>query len=396
MGALPHRGSLTVSVPTVVCCPRVVADVHRAADKAGIEVRVIPVPLECEGPLKSWEEVIDRVRAADADVASVIMLGGSCVAGASPPPEGFHVHRVRDADRCFDLVHDTESVDRLVREGAYLVTPGWLRGWRSHVDGWGFDRGGLREFLRESIRRIVLLDTGADPRTNEALEAMGQYVGLPVERIAVGVDILALRLESVVRDAQETPDQTATNLPPEPKQRGASAADYAMALDLLGRVGGLQSTQEVVVAVLELCELLFRPRWARWVPSQRGARPDGNTTMTWRAGVLETKDGVAVPDLPHGVPHRVTDDGFLVRITYGSRSVGILEVGEVALVDRRVDYANLARGIGPAVGMALANAALIEQIRPSARSRPRRRDSGSRFGRSARRSSSPTSRAGFA
>lgn len=89
---------------------------------------------------------------------------------------------------CFYMFAEKAAVDALVKNGAYLLTPGWLGKWKYHLAGWGMDRSVAREFFAETARKLVLLDTLADPGVPGHLSELSDFVRLPSESIPVGLD----------------------------------------------------------------------------------------------------------------------------------------------------------------------------------------------------------------
>lgn len=101
-----------------------------------------------------------------------------------------------------DLLVERSLHDRLTGDGAYIVTPGWLADWCTHLDRLGFDRRLAREYFAECASSIVLLDTGLDGRAGERLQALGDHLELPVRRVTCGLGRLRRCLARLIRDWQ--------------------------------------------------------------------------------------------------------------------------------------------------------------------------------------------------
>ena len=63
-----------------------------------------------------------------------------------------HVHHL---DSCFHMLAGHALVDQYVRDGAYLLTPGWLEHWERHIAQWGFDQPTARAFFQECCSQLV-------------------------------------------------------------------------------------------------------------------------------------------------------------------------------------------------------------------------------------------------
>ena len=89
----------------------------------------------------------------------------------------------------------------LKKAGSFFLMPEWTMRWEEVFKGYlGFeDRELARVFMRESVRELVYLDTGAPRPGPEVFEAVSDYLGLK------------LRIESVGTASLETALRTALN-----------------------------------------------------------------------------------------------------------------------------------------------------------------------------------------
>lgn len=86
------------------------------------------------------------------------------------------------------MIAEKNIVDSLLREGAYILSPGWLEKWRSYMAQWGMEREIAREFFAESAGKLVLLDTLGAPSSAIHLAEFSHFVGLRSESIPTGLD----------------------------------------------------------------------------------------------------------------------------------------------------------------------------------------------------------------
>ncbi|WP_146066575.1 hypothetical protein, partial [Candidatus Venteria ishoeyi] len=70
---------------------------------------------------------------------------------------------------CFQMFAPEAMINQLLIEGAYVMTPDWLSKWRVWVKNWG-DKDQVLQMFSESVKKLVLLDTGVDPMCNENLK----------------------------------------------------------------------------------------------------------------------------------------------------------------------------------------------------------------------------------
>ena len=90
-----------------------------------------------------------------------------------------------------------------IADGAYLLTPGWLRRWRQHMVAWGFDQPTARLFFAETTHRLVLLDTGVSADASMHLRGLADFLALPYQVIPVGLQRFAAHLARTLAESNE-------------------------------------------------------------------------------------------------------------------------------------------------------------------------------------------------
>jgi len=160
------------------------------------QVEVGAFPARCGRPPVNWE----TLRAAlPRDCEMAIALGRSCLSELRQAvPAALPPLQLLPQEQCFHLVAPVDVVDAAITRGAYLMTPAWLRHWRARLAEMGFADEDLRAFFNEFASRLVLLDTGIDPEAPGYLQAMGAHLGLPVERIEIGLAHTRTRLRAII------------------------------------------------------------------------------------------------------------------------------------------------------------------------------------------------------
>jgi hypothetical protein len=89
---------------------------------------------------------------------------------------------------CFNVLAERDAIASFLRDGAYLLSPGWLEKWKTYLADWGMKREIAVEFFAESARKLVLLDTLVDPASANNLAEFSDFVRRPSESIPVGLD----------------------------------------------------------------------------------------------------------------------------------------------------------------------------------------------------------------
>lgn len=280
----------------------------------------------------------------------------------SRPRDEPRTGRTMGVEQCFHLLAGASLVTELQREGAYVVTPGWVLHWQARLTALGFDPAAPRgrttphasELFGESMREVVLLDTGLDPGARDACAAFAQHVGLPHRVVPLGLDHLEERLRSIVGAWRLEGERERARQQTLASQR--RAAELSMALDLLRELSGAASEDEVAGRIIDLFSALFAPAELVFRSMNDGAPgrcvPDGVTE--------ETKAKLAAF---RGTAPEVSDGGFLVPLVTRGELVAVVWVGGLAFPERLESYLNLAWSVAELCALAVKSARSVVRQR---------------------------------
>ena len=316
---------------------REAAEALRARGHAG--VRVVAFAPTCDGRMARQPPL--------APGPGDVVVGGPCVAEVAP---GTGPSQRLAGQTCFHLLAEPARVEALLREGAFAVTPGWLARWREWLDGGGLDQPTARLLFGESARRVVLLDTGVDPTAGEALAAFADFVGLPAERLEVGLDRFGLVLgEAVLRRRAERAEQR--------------LADYAVALDTLASLAPTASEPALAEAIASLAQVLCGAgRTAFWPapPGQVRGLPQrpGPPVVSPEAAPCE-----ATPE-DEARALAASGTGFVVALGPPGGESGWLAVADLRLPAHLSHYRNLADMLAQAGHLAIQTARQLRGLLP--------------------------------
>ncbi|XCN71481.1 MAG: ATP-binding protein [Candidatus Electrothrix aestuarii] len=246
-----------------IVCENFYPEVEASVRQQGLtNVIVRSYPSHCCASPLNWSELAGISDKVQADVT--VISGSYCLRALELPPEKAESCRIRLYGQCHHLLLNPTLVDALQRNGTYLLSPGWLSRWQSHVRVWGFDRATAAEFFGESLRRLLLLDTGIDPKAQQHLAAFGDFLHLPTETLAVGLEFLDLRLSGIIAEYRQQ------ELLRQKSEIERQAAETAMTLDLIRMVTRAKSKPEVVSGITELFTMLFDPEKIDFIPVRNG------------------------------------------------------------------------------------------------------------------------------
>ncbi|MCI5151412.1 MAG: DUF1638 domain-containing protein, partial [Candidatus Electrothrix sp. MAN1_4] len=242
-----------------VVCENFFSEIQAAVQQQELTaVEVSSFPSHCCSAPIDWPELYASIQSSQAH--TVVILGSYCLRDLNGPPENFSHCQVRQQEQCHHLLCNPTLIDAVQQNGTYLLSPGWLRYWRTHISSWGFDRPTAIAFFGESLRKLLLLDTGTDPEAEQNLTEFGRFLQIPTEVLPIGLEFLGLSLAIIKEKHQQQ------ELIQQKEEIERQAAESAMTLDLVRLVTRAKSRTEVVSAILELFTMLFDPQKIHFIP----------------------------------------------------------------------------------------------------------------------------------
>ena len=260
---------------TALCCDFLCDEVGRALAMAGVPVAdILTYPATCHlacgfRPVLGTA-LLDRLRGVD----NVLAVCGRCLG----PQERDALAEVAaghlKTQGAAELLAGKEVVSRAHESGAFVALPGWVTRWRHIVqEDWGFDQATAREFFAECHDRILYLssDEASGQETAAEVEALAEFVGLPVERRVVSLEQLALRVgweaERMVSRAE------LLELREQVKFARAAAAEQAMLVEFVAELGNDSTEGEVQRRLIDTMDTLFAPREVTFEAPRSTERP---------------------------------------------------------------------------------------------------------------------------
>ncbi|MFP4348392.1 MAG: response regulator [Desulfococcaceae bacterium] len=343
----------------ILVCEVLREEVTEALKAEGLDaVEVVVFPSDCETPAPRGQAFHRLIRRCDRTFDGVLTLGGPCLNSIDPEAGRSGNSPVHIVKTCFDLLLPRSLVRSYMREGAYLVTPGWLKTWRRRMELWGFDRETGRDFFSESCSRFLLLDSGVDPDAPENLAALSRFVDRPAERMAVGLDLLRLMLARQAADWRQGSPSEAPGRPAPALE--TQLADYAMVFDLMARLTGFETEERVHRAIFELFDMICAPGMMAFLPVVDGR----STRLLVSPDTARMEEGVEdlMGDLREDFQWTPSETGFVIRISRNREVMGVLLVDHLALPQHRERYLNFSLSILPLLALAVSNARNFERL----------------------------------
>ncbi len=153
------------------------------------------VPEELESKLL---EALQSARAGDPG-REIAMVYGDCCGHMETFAAQAGTARTGGIN-CCEIVLGSETYRRLRKEGAFFFMPEWTLRWKAVLKSQlGLLGPEAKTFMREMHTRLIYLDTGLIPVPRAELDEASEFLGLPVEILAVSLDPLLASLNQVVR-----------------------------------------------------------------------------------------------------------------------------------------------------------------------------------------------------
>ena len=322
------------------------------------EMEFATFPANCGHPPIDWNSFQATPGLSQNPEDEFHIFGGTCLVPLNTPPDqavSYNLHRMQ---QCFYLLLNPQIVDYFIQDGAYLVSPGWVKNWQQHLSEWGFDQATAREFFGETTQKLVLLDSGIDPQVQEYLRELASHLNLPYETFPVGLDNLKMILKNLQTEwhLAQLRQSTQESISSLNRQR----ADYAMIFDLINRLSGLMDENKVVENIIELFSMLFAPGKICYVPIHKESPDNGLFCMETPEDAQPLQDWMLLSDKDYAWTEN--SDGFRLRITYQDETLGALEIQQIAFPSHKEEYLALALAITNICGMAISNARSYQRL----------------------------------
>jgi len=287
-----------------------------------------------------------------ADLQALLGKADVAVINCQRMQPGLAADNFYQLPQCFFMLANRTLVQDALRRGFYVLAPGWLAHWREHLAEWGLDQETARQFFKESMTGLLLLDTGLDEYGASRLEELGAYLDMSTHTEHVGLDFLRLYLTNIVSAWRF--QNVIKKIEGLNREANRIAADYAMVIDLLTRLTQTYSVEEVHSEISDLFTMLFSSGDVVYYPVE-----DGKVLQTHAHSLEESRQQGLQDWLKNSTePFLYTPSGrgFCLRIEHQSLTLGVIVADNLTLPQHMNQYLNLALMIARLCGLSIANA----------------------------------------
>jgi len=318
------------------------------------DVNFLPLNVECDQVEARWEGLGDSVQTHKKDGHAVCLVGSYCLTQATAHLGTSEVCPTAQKSLCAEWVADKDVLDRILKEEALPVLPGWLKSWERHIDRmWPSERKKAQVFFRESAKKVVLLDTGVYPKIESELREFAKFLRFPYEIYFAGLGHFKMSLVQTIHSwhmerERERIEGRMTAL-------NRQIADYSRIGHLLGALTRVQTEDEVREDIIEIFRILLSPQKVSYLPARclsqepRAEDSPQDRILSLNADYAWTGDR----------------SGLLLKVPSGREILGIIELSGLPFPERREHDLNLALTLAKIAALAFTKAdaqkALMEE-----------------------------------
>lgn len=348
----------------ILVCSNFALETRSIIESAGFsDVEVITFPSCCSDKDERDKFIAANNSEADTDDATII-LSDSCPKHILSliDSHGFKRPEAFSVKICPILFLNETLIEHYIRQGSYIITPGWLRNWRNILLKWGFDRDTAKEFFSDCIKKVVILDTGTDYNTENNAAEFAEYVDIVYEIIPTGLDHYRLLLSDMIANKELTRHKQ--KLPEVIAGANKLSADYAMSFDLIVALVNEQSFNTVIQRLLDFFTIMFAPGSLLFIPSVN--QEHGKIQTVPRNITIGDKEKDVylnkIETFNGSFEWTENDKGFRFLIKNREEVFGMVEINNLAFPENKEYYLNIALTISDICGLALNNANIYSKL----------------------------------
>ncbi len=329
----------------IVVCENFYDEYQKALQVEGFEeIELLEFPTLCDQ--KGRKDEVKEKLGKEQKKKSIVICSKSCdVLDLLPEADSI---QTTTGKYCFSHLTCDEFLNHLISQGSYIVSSGWVKKWKDHLENMGFDKDTARKFFQESNRQLVFLDVKEDRTDERLIKEFSSYVGLPYIIVPVELEKIRLMLRSKVYEWR-LHKQIQTNKATINELRN-QCAEYSTVFDLLGKISTYGKRRDVIGQIKELFMMVFGARSFRFCSDQSGSLPEEvEIFQRSEETYLLLKE----------------ENRFLIKIIWEGVLFGIVDVSGFLFPQYIEKYLNLAVEVSRISGLVFHNNTQYEKIMES-------------------------------
>jgi two-component system, sensor histidine kinase len=269
-------------------------------------------------------------------------------------PDNQQLVSAKTFELCYSLLLGNTLIHNYIKEGNYLLTPGWLLKWRYYIiDVFGFNEHMAKEFFREGYKKILLLDSGVYEEIEKNLRDFSDFIGLDYFIMPVGLDYFKSNLINIYQEYRLKQSNLRMN------EKNKQVADFTLVLDFMDRIATLLRQDDLINNVFDLFVMLTGAAKLSFLPVVNGNvnQPIFYNGQRYGSELIENGN-VTIND-----DYKLTSsgEGFILKVSFNNDILGYIEIENILFPNHIKSYIDLLKTIIDIVSLALFNSRTYEK-----------------------------------
>jgi len=339
----------------ILCCAFFKRDVDAALALIpnAADVEVVTFPADCGQPQLSAENVTSLLPESD-DSSEVLILGSVCIKNQLNNPDNHSPKQYRYFEQCFQIICPANIVNQYLIKGNYLLSPGWLSGWKKNIKQWGFNENDSKKFMQESVKTLRLIDTGVISKSQKQLKQLSKHVAIAAKTVPVGLDHLILFLEKEILLWRNK--KSLKTLSEQQRQ----LSNYVISYELISQLSKSSSEAEIIEGIIDMFITLFAPEEIVYIPVSDG-NPGKPRTKT-RLSVVDDEIIKQIPDFSSEFSLNKSGTGFWLQLKLKEMIYGYIKIDKLTMPQYMKSYINQSHYLTRACALLIENARIQLQL----------------------------------
>lgn len=299
------------------------------------DVTLRSFPSICIGSYLTDDKISEIVAKDEGKYSTALVFVSSCRDKIDSQALAKKKIKIIRLEQCFEILFPLDTIFHFAKQGNYILSKGWLRNYKKHIKEWGFNEVNSKTFFKESMKQLMLLDTGLPGEYKSRLQDFSEYTGLKYSILPIGNSYLKNYIESLIYSWRKEKERAILN------QRISEitheTADYKLVFYHLQKLISLTGEEIIINEIFKLLEILFAPKQIIYKPSD-----------------LQYKE-IAYKHI--GSEFNLDKNrSFDIKISFANENLGTIEIKDVMFPEYISKYREMTDTISMMTGLAVSNA----------------------------------------
>jgi len=271
-----------------------------------------------------------------------IIIGSSCHSSAKVKSNLPEKVQAICLQQCFEMFLNRELVLYYISKGYYIITNGWLQKYKQNIAAWGFEKEMAKTYFRESMKKILFLDTGIPGVYLPGLKAVSDYMGLPYDILPVGLSHCKSVIDVIVNKWRIEKNRQQYN--DKVTEITKQSADFSVIFNELDSLVKITDESKIIALGLKLLQVLFAPLKVRFIQYLENEKH-----------VFESKSPLSTSEINKS-------NSFNIEVKHANHLMGMFEIIGIQFEQYMAQYEKMGVVISHLFGLSIANARKYQVI----------------------------------